>query len=46
MTPCAMSTSLVKPRSWLTDPAACDITATALDMSGGITAGFPDEAGW
>jgi len=31
---------------WLTDPAACDITATALDMSGGITAGFPDEAGW
>jgi NAD(P)-dependent dehydrogenase (short-subunit alcohol dehydrogenase family) len=31
---------------WLTDPAALDITATALDMSGGITAGFPDEAGW
>jgi len=31
---------------WLTDPAAVDITATAIDMSGGITAGFPDEAGW
>lgn len=31
---------------WLTDPSAIDITATALDMSGGITAGFPDESGW
>lgn len=31
---------------WLSDPAAADMTATAIDMSGGITAGFPDEAGW
>lgn len=31
---------------WLTDPDLVDMTACALDMSGGITAGFPDEAGW
>jgi len=31
---------------WTTDPDMADITATSIDMSGGITAGFPDEAGW